>query len=114
MTTHAHSLDRGTSHRYSSPAPDWLYNPSVQEALKNRRRTTTDKLAEYDSTHNSDLLPTLKAFLLAGSQIASAAERLAVHRHTVRARIEKIQALCGIDLTNPVIRAELLLLTVSN
>lgn len=114
MIKHAHSLDRGTSGVYSSPAPDWLHNPYVREALEKRRRTTIDVLADYDTKHGTQLLPTLQAFLLAGSQIASASERLAVHRHTVRARIGKIQALCGVDLADPIVSAELLLLVVSD
>ncbi len=114
MIKHAHSLDRGTSSIYSSPAPDWLHNPYVREALENRRSTTIDVLTDYDTEHGTQLLPTLEAFLRAGSQIASASEHLAVHRHTVRSRIRKIQALCGVDLTDPVVRAELLLLVVSD
>lgn len=114
MIKHAHSLDRGTSSIYSSPAPDWLHNPYVREALENRRSTTIDVLTDYDSEHGTQLLPTLEAFLLAGSQIAATSEHLAVHRHTVRSRIRKIQALCGVELTDPVVRAELLLLVVSD
>lgn len=114
MIKHAHSLDRGTSSIYSSPAPDWLHNPYVREALENRRSTTIDVLTDYDTKHGTQLLPTLEAFLLAGSQIASTSEHLAVHRHTVRSRIKKIQTLCGVDLTDPVVRAELLLLVVSD
>ena len=114
MNKHAHSLDLGTSGVYSSPAPDWLHNPYVREALENRRSTTIDVLTDYDTEHGTQLLPTLEAFLLAGSQIAATSEHLAVHRHTVRSRIRKIQALCGVDLTDPVVRAELLLLVVSD
>ncbi|MFW9201551.1 helix-turn-helix domain-containing protein [Corynebacterium striatum] len=57
---------------------------------------------------------TLRAYLLADSQLAAAATELSVHRHTVRARIEKIQSLCGFDLSNPVTRAEVLLLCLSD
>jgi purine catabolism regulator len=36
-----------------------------------------------------------------------------VHRHTVRTRIARIAEACEVDLSDPVVRAELLLVAVT-
>ena len=45
-----------------------------------------------------DLLQTLKVFLDQDCVSSQAAERLAVHRNTLAYRLDKIQALTGLDL----------------
>ena len=51
---------------------------------------------------------------MGNANLATAASELGVHRHTVRARLDKIEQLCGVDLNNPVTRAELLLLSLDS
>lgn len=114
LTAHARSLPLGTLAEFSSDAPAWLGESAVHTALGKRREATIGRLSLYDAAHNTELLRTLRAYLLADSQLAAAATELSVHRHTVRARIEKIQSLCGFDLSNPVTRAEVLLLCLSD
>lgn len=114
LKAHARSLPPGTMAEFSSDAPAWLGESAVHEALGKRRAAIVGKLKHHDAAHNTELLRTLRTYLLADAQLAAAASELGVHRHTVRARIEKVQALCGIDLANPVIRAEALLLCLSS
>ena len=103
----------GTTSPYSSAAPSWLAEPGVPEALATRRARTVDVLAAHDARHGTELTETLRAFLVGNANLATASAELGVHRHTVRARLDKVEKLCSVDLSNPVTRAELLLLSVS-
>ena len=113
LTAHARSLPMGTTSPYSSAAPSWLAEPGVPEALATRRARTVDVLAAHDARHGTELTETLRAFLVGNANLATASAELGVHRHTVRARLDKVEKLCSVDLSNPVTRAELLLLSVS-
>ena len=86
----------------------------MPEALSTRRAATVDKLAAHDSRHGTELAATLRAFLVGNANLAAASAELGVHRHTVRARLDKVEELCQVDLTNPVTRAELLLLSIDS
>ncbi|MEX3562799.1 helix-turn-helix domain-containing protein [Corynebacterium phoceense] len=55
----------------------------------------------------------MRVYALADAHLGSAATELGVHRHTIRARVAKIEELCHIDLSDPVTRAEVVLLCVS-
>jgi DNA-binding PucR family transcriptional regulator len=56
-------------------------------------------LAEYDASHNAELLPTLREFLACDGSWSACAARLYVHINTVRYRISRIEALTGRDLS---------------
>ena len=114
LHNHARSLPLGTVAPFDSAAPTWLAEPGVPEALAARRAATVSRLAEHDAQHNTELLATLRAFLVGNANLATAAAELGVHRHTVRARLDKVEQLCGVDLANPVTRAELLLLSIDS
>lgn len=114
LTAHARGLPTGTVAHFDSVAPTWLAEPGVSEALSTRRAATVDKLRAHDSRHNTELAATLRAFLVGNANLAAAAAELGVHRHTVRARLDKIEELCEVDLNNPVTRAELLLLSIDS
>ncbi|WP_295803514.1 PucR family transcriptional regulator [uncultured Corynebacterium sp.] len=114
LQSHARSLPLGTTAVFDSAAPTWLAEPGVPEALAARRAATVSRLAEHDAQHNTELCATLRSFLVGNANLATAAAELGVHRHTVRARLDKIEQLCGVDLTNPVTRAELLLLSIDS
>ena len=113
LAAHARSLPMGAVSQYSSEAPTWLAEPGVPEALASRRARTVGLLAAHDARHGTELAKTLRAFLVGNANLAAASAELSVHRHTVRARLDKVEKLCGVDLSNPVTRAELLLLSVS-
>ncbi|OFN79687.1 hypothetical protein HMPREF2526_00860 [Corynebacterium sp. HMSC070E08] len=114
LQSHARSLPLGTVAAFDSAAPTWLAEPGVSEALGARRAATVSRLAAHDAQHNTELLATLRAFLVGNANLATAAAELGVHRHTVRARLDKVENLCGVDLSNPVTRAELLLLSIDS
>lgn len=66
-------------------------------------------LVAHDATHGTELAPSLRVYLDAHGQWEAAAASLGVHRHTLRARIEKVRELLGVDLDSARVRAELLL-----
>jgi DNA-binding PucR family transcriptional regulator len=56
-------------------------------------------LAEYDTRHHAELLPTLRSFLACDGSWSACASRMYVHVNTVRYRIGRIEALTGRDLS---------------
>jgi DNA-binding PucR family transcriptional regulator len=56
-------------------------------------------LAEYDTRHNAELLPTLRSFLACDGSWSACASRMYVHVNTVRYRIGRIETLTGRDLS---------------
>lgn len=64
-------------------------------------------LERHDAAYGTDLLRTLRAFLDADGQWNRAAAALGVHRHTLRARIDRIAELTGRPLGSGYARAGL-------
>ena len=62
-------------------------------------------LAEYGS--RADLMESLRAYLDSNGHWDAAAQRLGVHRHTLRYRMKRVAELLGRDLDDPGVRAEL-------
>ncbi|MER5423120.1 PucR family transcriptional regulator [Streptosporangium roseum] len=62
-------------------------------------------LHEYGS--RADLLESLRAYLACNGHWDAAAQRLGVHRHTLRYRMRRVADLLGRDLDDPAARAEL-------
>ena len=60
-----------------------------------------------------DLLPSLEAFLQHNGSWEGAARALGIHRHTLRARIARVEALTGLDLDDAESRVLLLLAILS-
>ncbi len=56
------------------------------------------KLANYDRTHNTELLDTMRTFLYTRQNIADSATKLYIHRNTMNNRLQKIDDLIHIDL----------------
>jgi purine catabolism regulator len=52
-------------------------------------------LREFDEQHSGPLVATLRAYLDANGSVAAVADRLIVHRNTVRYRLEQIERLIG-------------------
>jgi purine catabolism regulator len=59
---------------------------------------TLGKTAQHDERHNSDLVPTLKAFFSAHGNLSRTAEILFLHRNTVSYRLQRIEELSGLHL----------------
>ncbi len=64
-------------------------------------------LADHDAHGRGDLVGSLREWLAHHGQWDPAATRLGVHRHTLRARIDKAAHLLGRDLDSPGVRADL-------
>lgn len=56
------------------------------------------KLHEYDEQNSSDLVKSLACFLEANGHWGEAAERLYVHRHTLRYRMKRVEEITGRNL----------------
>lgn len=67
-------------------------------------------LIDHDREHRTDLKATLLAFLEANGNWGVAADVQGVHRHTLRHRVERIEDMLRVDLSDARTRAELLLI----
>jgi DNA-binding PucR family transcriptional regulator len=54
-------------------------------------------LVEYDREHQAELVPTLRAFMSANTNLAQAARLLTVHPNTVAYRLNRIREVSGRD-----------------
>jgi purine catabolism regulator len=68
------------------------------EALRTFADSVLGPLDEYDGSHGGELIVSLRAFLDRNARWESAAKELFVHRHTLRYRMRKVEALTGRDL----------------
>jgi PucR family transcriptional regulator, purine catabolism regulatory protein len=64
-------------------------------------------LREFDAAHSGALVATLRAYLDADGSVAAVADRLIVHRNTVRYRLEQIEKLTGRSLVRTADRVQL-------
>ncbi|MGZ4178886.1 MAG: PucR family transcriptional regulator [Solirubrobacteraceae bacterium] len=65
--------------------------------LEQLRDSTVTTLAEYDGRHDTDLLPTLCAFLAHDGSTTETAEAMQLHRHTVGYRLSRVQEVSGLS-----------------
>ena len=91
----------------------WTRDPRVKGAVHNRAEETWGKVRAYDAEHGTELAETLEVYLRAGGHVSRTAEELQSHRHTVRKRIADLEDLLEVDLKDPLVAAELLILGVS-
>lgn len=59
------------------------------------------RLLEYDERNDSDLAETLRAWLDALGDVRVAAAMLFIHPNTLRYRLRRMEAVCGLDLADP-------------
>lgn len=77
----------------------FMYSVDPQERARIIEELYTP-LVEYDNTHNSELIKTLKAYYKCDTIIAHVAKELFLHYNTVKYRLKSIEQLTGIDLKN--------------
>ncbi|XVU23098.1 PucR family transcriptional regulator [Actinoplanes sp. CA-054009] len=83
--------------------------------LRDLARDVLRPLREFDAAHNGSLVATLRAYLDADGSVAVVADRLIVHRNTVRYRVGQIERLTGRCLTTTADRVQFwLALAASN
>jgi hypothetical protein len=73
------------------------------------RSRLLDPLTDYDATHQSELVPTLAAFLDCNGSWTTCSEQLHLHINSVRYRIARIEELTGRDLSRLEDRVEFFL-----
>ncbi|HEX6737105.1 MAG TPA: helix-turn-helix domain-containing protein [Vicinamibacteria bacterium] len=64
-------------------------------------------LLAYDRAHNTELVPTLEAYFASRCSPQAAAERLHLHRNSLLYRLQRIEAVAGVDLDDPETRLQL-------
>jgi purine catabolism regulator len=65
-------------------------------------------LIRADEERSSRLLDTLRAYYACGASVAKTAEKLFLHRNSVRYRLDRVRALLGADIDHPEVAAALL------
>ena len=73
----------------------FLLAPTTREDLERFARRRIGPLLDYDSEHNTELVPTLVAYFAAECSTRSAAERMFVHHRTVSYRLHRVEELTG-------------------
>jgi sugar diacid utilization regulator len=71
-------------------------HPNKKEIVKTSLEVL-EPLLKYDAKNNSSLMNTLKVFLLSDCNQKRTAERLHLHRNSLRYRLEKIEEILGND-----------------
>jgi len=65
-------------------------------------------LERADEERASRLLDTLRAYYSCGASVAKTAEKLFLHRNSVRYRLDRVRMLLGADIDHPEVAAALL------
>ena len=89
-----------------------LFNVSSRHELESFRSEVLGPLNEYDRRHKGELLPTLTAFLEDTENLALVADKLHIHRNTLRYRLQKVEELAGRKLSDTQDRMHLYFATV--
>jgi DNA-binding PucR family transcriptional regulator len=71
-----------------------LRDPGELEGL---RAETISPLLTYDAEHGTDLVETLREFLLRDGSTTETAERMRLHRHTVGYRLARVLEVSGLS-----------------
>ena len=111
LLVHASSLAPGSVAESSETTPAWMRVPGVDAALRRRRQELLAGVYAQGiaGEQAEQLVITLRVYLLNSCNLGATADVLGVHRHTVRSRIARVQELAGVDLEDPLTRAELVL-----
>jgi purine catabolism regulator len=85
----------------------WLHALPPNVFAENTYAQHVLRLAENDRTRRGDLVHTLEVFLECDGNGVRAAERLIVHRHTLKYRLRRIEDICSVDLADPLCKLNL-------
>ncbi|HEX4817698.1 MAG TPA: PucR family transcriptional regulator [Nonomuraea sp.] len=96
---------RGTVVRFGELAGQGLLGLLDEAAARAFAAASLAPLVAYGS--RADLVESLRAYLECNGHWDAAAQRLGVHRHTLRYRMRRVGELLGRDLDEPGVRAEL-------
>lgn len=76
----------------------YLYKIAHMDDLRDVYQDQVARIDHYDRRKNTDLLDTLETYLECAGNLTKTSERLFVHRNTLIQRLERLQALCDIDM----------------
>lgn len=76
----------------------YIYKFARTDTLHDEYQQQISSIAEYDQRKNTHLLETLEAYLECGGNTPKAYNQLNIHRNTMLQRMERLQAVCTIDL----------------
>jgi GAF domain-containing protein len=76
----------------------YLVGPLREGGPQDELRDAVDLLVAYDAERNTQLLPTLERHLANGRSLTTTARELNVHVNTLRQRLDRIEAVTGLDL----------------
>jgi purine catabolism regulator len=85
----------------------WLHAVPQDLLAENAFARSIQRLAEHDRARGAELLHTLEVFLECDGNSVRAAERLIVHRHTLKYRLQRIEELCEVNLSDPLCKLNL-------
>ncbi|HEX5547773.1 MAG TPA: PucR family transcriptional regulator ligand-binding domain-containing protein [Ktedonobacterales bacterium] len=85
----------------------WLHAVPQDLLAENAFARSIQRLAEHDRARGAELLHTLEVFLECDGNSVRAAERLIVHRHTLKYRLQRIEELCEVDVSDPLCKLNL-------
>ena len=89
-----------------------LFNVSNRKELESFRSEVLGPLNEYDKRHGGELLPTLTAFLEDTENLSIVADKLHIHRNTLRYRLQKVEEITGRNLGDTQDRMHLFFATI--
>ena len=70
-------------------------------------RILVQPLEAQDREHGSDLVRTLSVYFASNTNASEAADRLFLHRNSLRYRLERVEELTGLDLEDDRVRLAL-------
>lgn len=85
---------------YSKQIYYHLLSKCTQEELKNLYMNNAEYLERYDKENNTELLSTLKAYLMNCFNASETAKKLFIHRNTLSHRLDKIKDILNISLND--------------
>ncbi|MFT4108518.1 PucR family transcriptional regulator [Propionicimonas sp.] len=86
-----------------------LFCVSDQRLLEDLHDTYLGALEDYDRQHDTELVHTLKVYLLADGNLLEAAARLPAHRNTVVYRLRRVKEILEVNLEQATVKFNLLL-----
>jgi purine catabolism regulator len=106
-------VERRVAHFEELGLLHWLHALPPSMLAENAYAHRLQRLAEHDRTHEGQLMRTLDVFLECEGNGVRAAQRLYIHRHTLKYRLQRIEEICDVDLGDSLcklnLRAALLL-----
>lgn len=99
--------DRRIAHFEELGILHWLHAVPQDLLAENAFARSIQRLADHDRARGAELLHTLEVFLECDGNSVRAAEKLIVHRHTLKYRLQRIEELCEVDLSDPLCKLNL-------